>query len=226
MGMGSDGTYLYQCGITSSHADSSVFLIKYNKSGIKVWEALTNKAIKTRSMDFASDGTLYLAATTNTLGAGAEDLIIMHYNNTNGELMDYKTWGGNDNESVQDIRIKDNFMYLTGRTVSYSANEFDDALLIKAPLFGNTSITTLPGKENVRVFPNPFSEKVVFQFENVINQPYTIIMYNSQGQVIRIIKDISSKLIDIKRNNLNAGIYFYQINDNYKIVASGKVLIK
>lgn len=180
LGLISDGKYIYQCGTTSSHADSSMFIIKYDKNGNEIWETLTNKAFKGRSMAMANDGTLYLAATSNTLGAGGEDLIIMQYDTLNGNLIEYKTWGGINDESVQDIRIKDDFMYLTGRTISYSSNTKNDAFLIKAPLFIPNSINEESLNNKFIVSPNPFLDVL-----NITSkEKSTLTIYSANGQLI------------------------------------------
>ncbi len=226
LGLGSDGTYLYQCGVTSSHADSTVFLVKYDKNGNIIWETVTNKAIKTRSMAFPNDGSLYLAATSNTLGAGGEDLIIMQYDTATGNLMEYKTWGGAENEVVHDIRIKNNFMYLTGRTWSLSANNFEDALLVKAPLFGATGIDEQEATSNVQVFPNPFHEQTTFQFENPQQTPCLFSLFNAQGQEVYREQNITTQQFTLARTHLQPGMYFYQLSHRDGIVGQGKIVLE
>ena len=223
LGMGSDGDFLYQCGTTSSFPDSSVFLNKYDKNGNLIWSKLTNMAIKSRSLAFGSNERLYLAATTDNLGAGKEDIIILEYDTGNGDLLKYKTWGGSENESVQDIRIKDDHMYLTGRTVSFSTNNLNDAFLVKAPLFKTTSVGGV-GETNslMRVFPNPACEQLRLTSLNTLHGEFTLIDVTGR-EILRETVHAPEQEYDVSK--LETGLYFWQFhleNDGY---VNGKIVI-
>ena len=224
--MGSDGDHLYLCGLTQSFGDSTVFLTKYDKAGNLIWQALTDKAIKTRSMAFASDGSLYLAATTDNLGAGGEDLIIMQYDTATGALVEYRTWGGTANESVQDIRIKDGFMYLTGRTVSYSPSNSEDALLIKAPLFGTASASSPFVSLPLTLHPNPMSDQATLTFENNSSALHELTVVDAAGRLVREMKGGRHGKMTIEGRGLAPGMYFYRLSRDGKPLGQGKFVVE
>lgn len=204
LGLNSDGDYLYQCGITNSFPDSNVFVNKYDKNGNLIWTFKTNKAIKARSLDFDSGGNIYLAATTDNEGAGAEDLIILYIDAGTGELLEWKSWGGSENESVQDIAIKDGFMYLTGRTVSYSSNTNFDALLVKAPLFELSALAESPELSSA-IYPNPTSGMVSVKISDQLAVRTTV--FDLQGQLV-FSQDAQSGMNTLDLSDLKSGTYF------------------
>lgn len=88
----------------------------------------------------------------------------------------------------------------------------------------NTSSLTAPTKE-CRVFPNPFSHSTTLEYSNPNKEPYSILIYNLQGQVIQTISQVRKSQVEIERGNLAAGLYFFQIQDNRKILFTGKMQI-
>lgn len=197
LGLNTDGTYLYQCGITNSHADSNVFVNKYDKHGNLIWTHLSNMATKGRSVNIAQDGTLYWATTTPSLGAGMEDILIMQLDTATGDLLSYRTWGGPENEGVQDFRLDDSHLYITGSTVSYSASGTMDALLIKAPLFGTVGIGGYETIGSFNVYPNPAT--------SVAHIPFPIRNAELIGIDGRVVRYFTDSTLDLA--GINAGTY-------------------
>ena len=212
LGMNSDGNFLYLCGTTSSHGDSLVFINKYDKAGNLIWNTLTNKAIKSRSLDFDNGGNLYLAATGTAQGAGLEDIIIMKFNSANGMLQEYRTWGGSENESVQDIVIQDGYMHLTGRTKSFSQNNFEDALLIKAPLFGSVSNQNPVGKNWMAyVYPNPTEGQFRIDFRDAPPPGTRLQITNAKGQPV-LECNATDQTMTFPAETWKPGTYYILIN--------------
>lgn len=208
LGLGSDGTYLYQCGITSSFGDSTVFINKYDKSGNLIRSLHTNLASRSRSLDFSPSGDLYLSGTTINRGAGNEDVVIIHYDSA-GNMLAYKTWGGSANESAHDIRVRNGYLYVVGRTVSFSANNYDDAFLIKAPLFGN-SITTNKEIDNILIYPNPAVDYFIISGIREFNC-HDITITDLTGRVIHTFSDTHDRPVRINASAWSRGVYFIRI---------------
>ena len=76
---------------------------------------------------------------------------------------------------------------------------------------------------NVRIYPNPFSEKATVEVS--ILEEWSWTMYNSLGQVVQRIDNISDRSITIPRGNLDAGIYFYEVKTSNALVKTGKVIL-
>ena len=73
----------------------------------------------------------------------------------------------------------------------------------------------------VNVFPNPFSEKITFEFNNS-NTQKLIKLYSIDGRLI--IEKRASTLITVDSKKLISGLYFFQVIENEKIVVSQKII--
>ena len=52
-----------------------------------------------------------------------------------------------------------------------------------------------------------------------------LIIYNSAGQVVKQIKNISGQSYILNRENLETGIYFLRVSENNDVVATEKFII-
>ena len=73
------------------------------------------------------------------------------------------------------------------------------------------------------VSPNPFDDEFKLELENDFSSPLLFQLKNQNGSTV-IEKPFTGKTLEIKRNNLPSGIYFYSIYSDEKIIAAGKVI--
>jgi type IX secretion system substrate protein len=79
-------------------------------------------------------------------------------------------------------------------------------------------------RQKIKIFPDPFSENTSLVIDkNLMNAILTV--YNSKGQQVKQMKNISGKTILLERNGLPAGIYFLQLTQDHRILLSDKVII-
>ena len=90
----------------------------------------------------------------------------------------------------------------------------------------NNSIQELSVFDNVEIYPNPFSCFATIEFQNIENKSNYFKMYNSKGQLVKQINNITNGQIKIDRVGLDNGIYFFQLLNDNKIIKSGKLLIE
>jgi hypothetical protein len=78
----------------------------------------------------------------------------------------------------------------------------------------------------VQFSPNPFSSRTLLTINHYVpgKDNYELRLYNRAGQVVRH-KTINNNSSIIKKKSLSSGIYFYSINKNQQIIATGKLLI-
>ena len=91
------------------------------------------------------------------------------------------------------------------------------------------SVTTVKEAQlgsELKVFPNPMTDKAIIIFANPNNEIQSMILYNTKGQVVRELSSINSHQIILKRNNLEKGMYFFQLRSKNEIRATGKVIIE
>lgn len=84
--------------------------------------------------------------------------------------------------------------------------------------------TETANKTNFSVIPNPFISSTTIQtIGNLKNATLTI--YNSYGQTLKQVKNISGQTVFLSRDNLPSGLYFIRLTEENKIIAVEKILI-
>jgi alpha-tubulin suppressor-like RCC1 family protein len=78
--------------------------------------------------------------------------------------------------------------------------------------------------EEFKLFPNPMSDFAILQTENIFTDA-TLTIYNTQGQPVKQIKNISGQSLDLHRENLPDGMYFVELIEGEKIIKTGKLII-
>lgn len=95
--------------------------------------------------------------------------------------------------------------------------------------FFNPSSVSSPEENNsqfITVYPNPSSASTTLQFLYSENDLYTLIIFDSKGQQIRIIKNISDNKITFEKGDLQSGLYFFQLINNFGKAEHGKFIIE
>jgi len=85
-------------------------------------------------------------------------------------------------------------------------------------------ISPLDQTFSLRIFPNPFQTQTTIQTNKFLHNA-TLTLNNSFGHVVKRIDNISSKTIILERANLPNGLYYIQLSENNRIIASKKLLI-
>lgn len=73
-------------------------------------------------------------------------------------------------------------------------------------------------------YPNPFSSQTVLEFKNPVRNA-TLTVYNLYGQRLKQINNLSGESIIIQRDNLSTGIYFMELRQEGKVIATDKIII-
>jgi uncharacterized protein (UPF0333 family) len=77
---------------------------------------------------------------------------------------------------------------------------------------------------NVLVFPNPFSNKVTFEFNNQASlQATQLSIYNMLGTEIRTVQ-LNNSVTKVEEVNIPSGIYFYQLKKGFTVLQSGRLV--
>ncbi len=75
-------------------------------------------------------------------------------------------------------------------------------------------------EENILIYPNPSSSFFTVEFDNPENVDYTISIYNSLGQKVMSIDNVTTEKQTIETGTFKRGIYFIELkngNHRYKI---------
>lgn len=73
-------------------------------------------------------------------------------------------------------------------------------------------------------FPNPFSNKTRIKFSNPDDDPFDFYLFDVNGKQMKPVETIVNNHIDLYKENLESGIYFYQLRG--KDLYSGKLIIQ
>ena len=75
-----------------------------------------------------------------------------------------------------------------------------------------------------KIYPNPFNSSTTIQFSTPVYKA-ELNIYNTYGQLIKQIENISGQEIQLSRNNLPSGVYFFKLIENNKIIEADKLII-
>lgn len=76
----------------------------------------------------------------------------------------------------------------------------------------------------LKIFPNPFITETTIQTDNHFKNA-SLTVYNSFGQTVKEIKNISGQTITLHRDNLPIGLYFIRLTQDKKIISADKLVI-
>ncbi|HET6990891.1 MAG TPA: T9SS type A sorting domain-containing protein [Bacteroidia bacterium] len=77
---------------------------------------------------------------------------------------------------------------------------------------------------NFSISPNPFSNETTLKTDYELKNA-TLTITNVFGQEVKQIKNSTGKEIKLHRDNLPTGIYFIQLSENDKVIATNKIII-
>ena len=119
----------------------------------------------------------------------------------------------------------------TGWAVDASGNH--EKLIINATIWlasssttDNTSTGAIESEKNIQLSPNPFTNYanlIISPNVNVINGKLNV--YDMNGKIVKTMFTNDAHLITIYKENLQKGIYFYQLTSNDKLLGNGKFII-
>jgi len=85
-------------------------------------------------------------------------------------------------------------------------------------------INKLNEKKLFSVSPNPFSTQTTLQTNEELKDA-TLIIYNSLGQQVKQIQNISGSTISLQRDNLSGGLYFIRLTQSNNTIALDKLVV-
>ena len=75
-----------------------------------------------------------------------------------------------------------------------------------------------------KIYPNPFNSFVKIYFNKPLDNA-ELMIFNLFGQEVKKITNFSGQEIQLSRNDLSSGIYFLGIEEKFKIITIGKLVI-
>ncbi len=92
---------------------------------------------------------------------------------------------------------------------------------------GNTGILEKNLNENVKIYPNPFTETTTFELiTNINNSKYFFELYDFLGREVKAIENIISNTFQIQRDGLSEGLYIYKLFSEEGMLGTGKLVVQ
>lgn len=76
------------------------------------------------------------------------------------------------------------------------------------------------------LYPNPMKSRAILTFRNSTALPRTVAIFNTLGQQVVHIENITGNQVTIERGDLPAGVYYYTVTDHTAAVAKGKLVME
>lgn len=117
------------------------------------------------------------------------------------------------------------FTFISDSVIKNKEGWMIDEIVIYSAGWSNCSgIEENSNKEPVSVFPNPFSSQTTLQTTTLLNHA-TLKVYNTFGQLVTQLNNLSGQTITLYRDNLPAGLYYILLTENNRTIASEKLVI-
>jgi len=172
-----------------------------------------------------NDGSFILAGRKQLVEIGRHAMYCMKTDNSGIKIWDNTFPNGLMSEALDLQLTNDGGFIMIGSTTSTINDLNSKIFLVKTDSQGFTAISeNLTNNMIVTVFPNPFSDNCIIQLNTDKFSEFRIVIYNSIGQIIREIKNLSENSFTFSKDNLSTGFYFYNIERKNKIMASGKII--
>lgn len=99
-----------------------------------------------------------------------------------------------------------------------------DPWFIPHQIISSITNNTNDKQQKLKAYPNPFSSSTTLQSNNIFKSA-TLTVYNSFGQQVKQIKNISGQTVTLSRDNFPSGLYSVRLTEENKIIAEAKLVI-
>ena len=210
-------------------------MVRYNSDGSldagfgiggKVITAV-GSAGRGHSLAMQEDGKIFLAGYGND-DSNNSNFAIARYNSDGTLDSTFGTDGiaitpiGNSYGGGNSLRIHSNGKIVVGGYI-YGSNL--DIALVRYN--GDLNVETEEiccEDRSIRIYPNPFNAATSIQLNHPLHQA-EMNVYNAYGQLVRTVGGISGQEIQLSRDHLADGLYFLQLVEKGKVVATNKLII-
>lgn len=81
-------------------------------------------------------------------------------------------------------------------------------------------------KNEISVCPNPITSSAIIHFSNPKNENHSLLIRNTNGQLVQKTDNIRDTEIKIESENLKSGMYFIELQNNSRVVGRKKIIIE
>ena len=88
-----------------------------------------------------------------------------------------------------------------------------------------TGVQETLDENSVKVYPNPTSNVVTVEFDNLTGDNFTVSLYDNLGRLVYEKTNITTNKFEFDINNLKSGAYHYQLVTENQLRKTGKLII-
>jgi len=222
----------YVTGKTSNGVTTDIITIKYDPDGVQAWIAIYNGAASANDVPsrikIDANGDVLIAGEADNGSAlnPNTDFCLLKYN-SNGTQLWIKNYDGPDNltDGINTIAFDNsNNIYVSGNSASIAEQKNIVTIKYDSPV----GIDELNFTQNrVHVSPNPFNNQTTFSIsaDVQLSENTSIVLYDLRGNIIKKFTYITEPTFQFNRESVGNGMYIYQLTQDGKIVATGKLTI-
>lgn len=231
-----EGGYI-MAGYTHSYGagDDDGYVVKTDAQGNTIWAKTYggSKLDRFNHIEHTTDGGYILSGMTKSFGAGGSDVYVVKIDSAGNQLW-AQTYGDTADQVNGCIKQCADGGFIIAGSSSNNCNPMTgdyNVFLIKTDKDGNT-VTGLPNikqaEAGIKAYPNPFSQSTTFDIPaGLLNDNLTLTMYDITGKQVSEYDNISHLTsVNIQRDNLQAGMYFYRFTSNGQPVGTGKIIVQ
>jgi Secretion system C-terminal sorting domain len=179
----------------------------------------------------------YITDSANGISHGTADVSLTRFNGATTDTIAKGTFQFNAAASFIPFQISLNYLsllnpdsitiYVTNANTACAQNAIcnllylDDIAVSNTPAAIDHSALTNNG---ISIYPNPFANATTIQSEEGFRNA-TLTMFNQQGQSVKELFPLSGREFTLNCNPLPAGLYFLQIVQDNRIVATKKIVL-
>lgn len=150
-------------------------------------------------------------------GFGSTDVFLLSLNQS-GQFNSLEVFGGEGQDMVQAMNIKDETLYLAGifrnsiesEGINLNSVGESDNFLLSFSIAGPPDQPFLEEVSDINIYPNPASEKINIQIRNLENTSVRI--HDIHGRILYVNDEIISDILEINTSRYEAGIYFIEVH--------------
>lgn len=214
----------------------NIFIVKLDANADTVWTKIYGAYGKyDGGLDIIQDkdGTYYAACYTETLFVDSVDnWYLLRLNQQGDTLYSNCLIHKKDNDDpISILKASDGSIVVAGH-INANSNPAQgwnignsDICVVKLDTNFTTGIKDFESKEySLNIFPNPFTTLTTINSDKILKDA-TLSIYNSIGELVNEIRNISGYTINLRRENLARGLYFIRLTEDNKVIKIDKLVI-
>lgn len=194
----------------------------FNEDGIVI-SPVSPSQDRGYSMTIQNDGKIIVAGDAYT--AGVTDIALARYH-TNGDIDSTFDFDGKVFTSIDSsVSVAEGVVVQAdGKIVIAGGSSMDGFTLAR---YNNPNLLSTPEIEIdtdlLSIYPNPTSGETNFQMSEPLIEA-TVTLYNSIGEKVAEVDNISGYTFTLSRNNLPSGLYYISVMQNNQTIAREKLI--